>query len=72
MNPLNLYVHEHLVAAHCQDMQREAEQYRLIARLPRKHRSLVRYAIGTLGRVLVTVGTRLRQVEPHTKPVKAW
>ena len=37
MNPLNLYVHEHLVATHCQDMQREAEQYRLVARLPRKH-----------------------------------
>ena len=71
MNPMNLYVHEHLVATHCQDMQREAEQYRLIARLPRKHRSAVRYAVGMLGRVLVTVGTRLRQVEPRTEPVKA-
>jgi hypothetical protein len=71
MNPMNLYVHERLVAAHCQDMQREAEQYRLIARLPRRHRSVVRYAVGMLGRVLVTVGTRMRQVEPRTEPVKA-
>ena len=71
MNPMNLYVHEHLVATHCQDMQREAEQYRLFARLPRKHRSAVRYAVGMLGRALVTVGTRMRQVEPRTEPVKA-
>jgi hypothetical protein len=71
MSPLNLYVHEHLIATHCQDMQREAEHYRLIARLPRKHRSVVRYAAVMLGRVLVTVGTRLRQVEPRTEPIKA-
>ncbi len=71
MSPLNLYVHEHLVATHCQDMQREAEQYRLIARLPRKYRSVVRYAVGMLGRGLVTVGTRMRQVEPRTEPIKA-
>jgi hypothetical protein len=71
MSLLNLYVHEHLVATHCQDMQREAEQYRLIARLPRKQRSVVRYAVGMLGRGLVTVGTRMRQVEPRTEPVKA-
>ncbi len=71
MSPLNLYVHEHLVATRCRDMQREAEQHRLIARLPRKHRSAVHYAVFLLGRGLVTVGTRLRQVEPHTEPVKA-
>ena len=64
MSLLNLYVHEHLVATHCQDMQREAEQSRLIARLPHQHRSVVRYAVGMLGRVLVMVGTRMRQVEP--------
>ena len=71
MSPLNLYVHEHLVATHCQDMQREAEQSRLIARLPRKHRGVVRYAVGMLGRGLVTVGTRMRQVELRAEPVKA-
>jgi hypothetical protein len=71
MSHLNLYVHEQLVATHCQDMQREAEQSRLIARLPRKHRSAVRYAVSMLGRVLVTVGTRMRKVEPLGEPIKA-
>ena len=72
MNPMNLYVHERLVATHCQDMQREAEQYRLAARLPRKRRGVVRHAIGMLGVLLITVGTRMRQVEPRGETVNAW
>ena len=72
MNPLNLYVHEHLVATHCQDMQREAEQYRLMAHLPRKHRSVIRHAVGLLGVLLITVGTRMIQSEPRGETVNAW
>ena len=71
MNPMNLYVQEHLAAAHCRDMQHEAEQYRLIAHLPRKRRSVVRRAAGLLGVLLITVGTRMRQVEPRGEAINA-
>ena len=60
---MNLYLYEKHVVEHCQDLQREAEQERMLAGLDRSRKSVLRHAIGRLGVLLVTLGIRLEQVK---------
>lgn len=59
----NLHIQDRLLAEHRQDMQREAEQQRMLAGLPKNHQSLGRHAVSRLGALLVTIGTWMEQVE---------
>lgn len=60
---LNMYLYEKAREAHYQDLRREAEKRRLLARLPRYRRSMSRRAAGKLGVLLLKLGTRLKQFE---------
>lgn len=56
----NTYLYEKVAQAHHEDLQREAEQKRMLASLP-QHRSLfVRHGAARLGRLLVSLGTSLQ------------
>jgi hypothetical protein len=66
--PLNSYLYEQLVVAHQQELQREMEQHRMLARLPRQHSTRVQLAVGRLGTLLVELGTRLKQAEQDSEP----
>ncbi len=64
----NMYLYEKAREAHYQDLLREAEKRRLLARLPRYRRSMSRRAAGKLGILLLKLGTWLKQFEqPHTE-----
>ncbi len=49
----NLYLYEKAWEAHYQDLLRNAEKERRLARLPRPHRSRSRHAVGKLGVLLL-------------------
>jgi hypothetical protein len=59
----NVYLDEKVRQAHYQDLLREAEKERLLAQLPRHHRSISRYAAGKLGVLLLKLGAWLKQFE---------
>ena len=59
----NMYLYEKAWEVHYQDLLREAEKRRLLARLPRHRRSLSRRAAGKLGILLLKLGTWLKQFE---------
>lgn len=67
MHP-NFYLYEQLAAAHRQELQREMEQSRMLAHLPRQRPTVVQLAVGRFGTLLVKLGTRLKQVEQHSEP----
>jgi hypothetical protein len=58
----------HKMATHRQDLQREAEQQRLLAHHPAQHTPTVRRAIAQCGVLLIRIGMKLKQVEMHGKP----
>lgn len=58
-----MYLHEKAREVHYRDLLREAEKERLLAQLPRHRRSMIRYAAGKLGVLLLKLGTRLKQFE---------
>ncbi len=62
---MNVYLQERQVVMHLQELERERAQYRLLAQLP--HKQSVRHSIGSLGMLLVKVGTKLQQVELREK-----
>lgn len=66
---MNAYLQEHQVAMHRQELERERAQYHLLAQLP--HKQPVRHSIGSLGVLLVRVGTKLQQVELREKQTVA-
>jgi hypothetical protein len=57
------YLYEKIRQAHYQELLREAETERLLAQLPRHHRSMIRQAAGKLGVLLLKLGARLKQFE---------
>jgi hypothetical protein len=59
----NMYLYEKAREAHYQELLREAEKRRLLARLPRYHRSMSRRAAGKLGILLLKLGIWLKQFE---------
>jgi hypothetical protein len=63
-----LHLDEKILQGHYPDLLREAEKRRLLAQLPRHHRSLSKQLVGKLGLLLLKLGARLKQfgeVESH-------
>ena len=58
-----VYLDRKVQQAHYQDLLREAEKRRLLAQLPRLHRSISRQAAGKLGLLLLKLGACLKQFE---------
>ena len=58
-----VYLDEKIRQAHYQDLLREAEKRRLLAQLPRHHRSISGQAAGKLGLLLLKLGAWLKQFE---------
>jgi hypothetical protein len=65
-----VYLDEKVRQAHSQDLLREAEKERLLAQLPRHHRSISRHAAGKFGLLLLKLGTRLKQFELTPTPLE--
>ena len=63
----NFYLQDKRVEEHLQDLQREANQQRIVADLPRDRRSVGKHIISRLGTHLVALGTLLERVEQHDK-----
>ena len=59
----NMYLYEKAREVHYQELLRELEKRRLLARLPRHRRSMSRRAAGKLGILLLKLGTWLKQFE---------
>jgi len=57
-----------LATTHRQELEREAERYRLLAHLPRQYPTVVRLAVGRFGTLLVVLGTWLKQTEQRSEP----
>ena len=66
---MNLFLYEKHVVEHCHDLQREAEQERMLASLQHSRQSVLRHAVGRLGALLVTLGSRLEGVEQYREQV---
>jgi hypothetical protein len=62
----NVYVYEKLVAARREELRREMERYRMLARLPRQRTG--QHAIASFGILLVKIGMRLKQLEQRGEP----
>jgi hypothetical protein len=58
-----VYLDQKVQQAHYRDLLREAEKRRLLAQLPRHRRSIIRYAAGKLGLLLLKLGAWLKQFE---------
>jgi hypothetical protein len=65
----NSLIHENLLRERIQERYRQAQQQRLLARLPRSRFSLTKYLIGRLGTFLVTLETSMQRVEQQSWPV---
>ncbi len=64
----NFHLYDQLSTTHRQELQHEAEQYRLLAHLPRQHPTVVQLAVGRFGTLLVVLGTWLKQAEQRSEP----
>ena len=74
----NLYLHEKQVERHLQDLQHEANQQRIVARLHGQQHSGQMYSapnwkhiVSRLGTHMVALGTWLERVEQHEKQAVA-
>ncbi|MFL5592433.1 MAG: hypothetical protein ACJ797_19880 [Ktedonobacteraceae bacterium] len=67
----NFYLQNKRVEEHLQDLQREANQQRIVADLPRHRRSLGKHIVSRLGTQLVALGTWLEHIEQHDKEAVA-
>ena len=61
------YTLEKMALAHRQQLQREAEHERLLGALPGHSSPRMRHVAARLGTFLITLGTRLRQLEQARK-----
>jgi len=64
----NSYLYEQFVTTHRQELEREAEHYRLLAHVRGQHRHTIQLAVGKFGSLLVGLGTRLKQYEHQGEP----
>ena len=67
----NFYLQDKRVEEHLQDLQREANQQRIVADLSRNRRSVGKHIVSRLGTRLVALGTWLERVEQHDKQAVA-
>ena len=58
-----IYLYEKARQAHYQDLLREAENERLLAQLPRHRWSTIKRFAGSMGVLLLKLGTRLKEFE---------
>ena len=63
----DMYTGEKLALAHRQQLQREAEHERLLGALPGHSSHPMRHLAVRLGTSLITLGTKLRQLEQPRK-----
>jgi hypothetical protein len=63
----DMHTGEKLALAHRQQLQREAEHERLLGALPGHSLHPLRHMAARLGTFLITLGTRLRQLEQPRK-----
>jgi hypothetical protein len=61
------YTLEKMALAHRQQLQRKAEREQMLGALPGHSSHWMRYMAARLGTFLVTLGTRLRQLEQPRK-----
>ena len=54
------YVYEKLIASHHTQIQREMQQIRMQAHV-RQRRTLVRFTVGSLGTLLIALGSQLQR-----------
>ena len=54
------YVYEKLIASRHAEIQHEMQQIRMLAQL-RQRRTLIRFTVGSLGRLLIVLGSHLQQ-----------
>ena len=66
----NYYLYEKLAEARPQELLREAEQRRLVARLPKQRRNLSRKAAYRLGVFLVKLGMWLKESNQLREPAR--
>ena len=64
------YTQEKLAQAHRQQLLHEAEHERMLGELPVRSRHSIRHVAALLGTFLITLGTRLRQLELGPKQVE--
>jgi len=65
----NFHLYDQLSTTHRQELEHEAELYRLLAHIPRQHPTVVQLAVARFGTLLVVLGTWLKQAEQHSEPV---
>jgi hypothetical protein len=58
-----MYLDEKVRQAHYQELLREAEKQRLLAQLPRHRWSTIKRVAGSMGVLLLKLGTRLKEFE---------
>ena len=66
---MNLFLYEKQIVEHCHDLQREAQQERMLASLQQSRQSVLRQSVGGFGALLVTLGTRLERVGRYREQV---
>ena len=59
----NPYIQEKLVAQRRQELDRELKYRYLLADQPRQRLAMVRHLVAQLGSLLVTLGSRMQQLE---------
>jgi len=64
----NAYLYDQFVTIHRHELERESEQRRMLASLPRQHPTAIQLAVGRFGTMLVGLGTRLKQIEQQGEP----
>ena len=64
----NFHLYDQLATTHRQELEHEAELYRLLAHLPRQHPTVVQLAVARFGTLLVMLGTWLKQAEQRSEP----
>jgi hypothetical protein len=65
----NKYLYEWLATEHYRELEREREQIHVLANLPRQHYNVGRHLMSKFGTVLVSLGTRLEQLESTSEQV---
>ncbi len=65
----NIHIHEQLLFERQREVLREMEQRRMLKGLRRQRFNVPRRMAGTLGMLLIALGTSLKRLEPTREPV---
>jgi len=64
----NIHIHEQLLFERQREVLREMEQRRMLKGLRRQRFNVPRRMAGTLGMLLIALGTSLKRLEPTREP----